>query len=201
MTAEPPTKFHLKFLSSTEGRTGSSESTLVKVPHCWKSRVAAHFFKNKVMIIVFLKWANDTMLLMVMEMRMSDWTDFVGVISVCFNVQVPSVLFCLIWYEVIWMFIIVNVNQSKRFEFLIKIWTDSKMILFSASVRFGFPYNSISSLSGRKFLKELNKTKRWIVCLWHLRKLTDKQCGPRSDCSCRSSLIWVHNVCLYAFVK
>ena len=174
MTAEPPTKFHLKFLSSTEGRTGSSESTLVKVPHCWKSRVAAHFFKNKVMIIVFLKWANDTMLLMVMEMRMSDWTDFVGVISVCFNVQVPSVLFCLIWYEVnfkwysIWMFIIVNVNQSKRFEFLIKIWTDSKMILFSASVRFGFPYNSISSLSGRKFLmkqvvRQINKYTTSVV--------------------------------------
>ena len=40
------------------------------------------------------------MLLMVMEMRMSDWTDFVGVISVCFNVQVQSVLFCLILYEV-----------------------------------------------------------------------------------------------------
>ena len=37
---------------------------------------------------------------MVMEMRMSDWTDFVGVISVCFKVQVPSVLFCLILYEV-----------------------------------------------------------------------------------------------------
>ena len=39
------------------------------------------------------------MFLMVMEMRMSDWTDFVGVISVCFKVQVPSVLFCLILYE------------------------------------------------------------------------------------------------------
>ena len=25
-----------------------------------------------------------------------------------------------------------------------------------------------------------------------------KQCGPRSDCSFRSSLISVHNVCLYA---
>ena len=25
-----------------------------------------------------------------------------------------------------------------------------------------------------------------------------KQCGPRSDCSCRSSLIWVHIICLYA---
>ena len=29
------------------------------------------------------------MLLMVMEMRMGNWTDFVGVISVCFNVQLP----------------------------------------------------------------------------------------------------------------
>ena len=25
-----------------------------------------------------------------------------------------------------------------------------------------------------------------------------KQCGPRSDCFSRSSLIWVHTVCLYA---
>ena len=53
MTAEPPTKFHLKFLSSTEGRTGSSESTLLKVPHCWKSRVAAHFFKNTPVAIIY----------------------------------------------------------------------------------------------------------------------------------------------------
>ena len=28
-----------------------------------------------------------------------------------------------------------------------------------------------------------------------------KPCGPRSDCSCRSSLIWVYTVCLYASVK
>ena len=103
------------------------QSTLLKMPHCWKPRVAAHFFKNKVMIIVFLNWANDIMLLVVIEMRMSDWMDFVAVISVCFKVQVPGVLFCLILYEVnfkwfsIWMFNIVNVNQSKRFEFLIKI--------------------------------------------------------------------------------
>ena len=35
-----------------------------------------------------------------------------------------------------------------------------------------------------------------VVCfsrlLKCLRSLYDKQCGPRSDCSCRSSLIWVH---------
>ena len=34
---------HLEFLSLKGGCTGSSESTLVKMPHCWKSHVAAHF--------------------------------------------------------------------------------------------------------------------------------------------------------------
>ena len=35
------TEQHLEFLSLTEGCTGSSESTLVKMPYCWKPRVAA----------------------------------------------------------------------------------------------------------------------------------------------------------------
>ena len=35
------TEHHLKFLSFRGGCTGSSESTLVKIPHCWKSHVAA----------------------------------------------------------------------------------------------------------------------------------------------------------------
>ena len=35
------TKQHLKFLSIKRGCTGSSESTLVKMPHKWKSHVAA----------------------------------------------------------------------------------------------------------------------------------------------------------------
>ena len=34
---------HFEFLSLTGGCTGSSESTLVKMPHCWKSNVMAHF--------------------------------------------------------------------------------------------------------------------------------------------------------------
>ena len=33
---------HLEFLSSKGGCTGSSESTIVKMPHCWKSHVKAH---------------------------------------------------------------------------------------------------------------------------------------------------------------
>ena len=40
-----------------------------------------------------------------------------------------------------------------------------------------------------------------VVCfsclLKCLRSLYGKQCGPRSDCSYRSSLIWVYTVCLY----
>ena len=35
------TEHHLEFLRSTGGCRGSSESTLVKMPHCWKSHVAA----------------------------------------------------------------------------------------------------------------------------------------------------------------
>ena len=40
-----------------------------------------------------------------------------------------------------------------------------------------------------------------VVCYFHLlkylRSLYGKQCGPRSDCSYRSSLFWVHAVCFY----
>ena len=36
------TEHHLEFLSLKGGCTGWSESTLVKMPHCWKSDVAAH---------------------------------------------------------------------------------------------------------------------------------------------------------------
>ena len=36
------TEHHLEIVSLKEGRAGSSESTLVKMPHCWKSCVATH---------------------------------------------------------------------------------------------------------------------------------------------------------------
>ena len=43
-----------------------------------------------------------------------------------------------------------------------------------------------------------------VVCfsrlLKCLRSLCGKQCGPRSDCSYRSSLFWVHAVCFYAYI-
>ena len=41
MTLKLLTEQHLQFLSLNEGCSDSSESTLIKVPHCWKSHVAA----------------------------------------------------------------------------------------------------------------------------------------------------------------
>ena len=38
------TEHLLEFLSLKGGCTGSSESTFVKMPHCWKSHVAAHYY-------------------------------------------------------------------------------------------------------------------------------------------------------------
>ena len=35
------TEYHLEFLSLKGGCTGSSESTFVKMPHCWKAHVTA----------------------------------------------------------------------------------------------------------------------------------------------------------------
>ena len=37
------TEHHLEFLSLKGGFRGSSESTHVKMPHCWKSHSLAHF--------------------------------------------------------------------------------------------------------------------------------------------------------------
>ena len=38
------TEHHLEFLSLPGGCRGSSESTHIKMPHCWKSHVLAHIF-------------------------------------------------------------------------------------------------------------------------------------------------------------
>ena len=42
MSVKLLTEHNMEFLSLKGDCTGSSESTLVKIPHCWKSRVTAH---------------------------------------------------------------------------------------------------------------------------------------------------------------
>ena len=52
MSVKLLTEHHLEFLSLKGGCIGSSESILVKMPHCWKSHVVAHF------MISFVALAN-----------------------------------------------------------------------------------------------------------------------------------------------
>ena len=42
MSVKLLTEHHLEFLSLNGGSTGSSETTHVKIPHCWKSHVTAY---------------------------------------------------------------------------------------------------------------------------------------------------------------
>ena len=44
MSVKVLTEHHLEFLSLKGGCTGSSMSTLVEMPHCWKSHVVAQLY-------------------------------------------------------------------------------------------------------------------------------------------------------------
>ena len=48
------TEHHLEFLSLKGGCIGSSGSTLVKMPHCWKYHVTAHYYKITCMICMMM---------------------------------------------------------------------------------------------------------------------------------------------------
>ena len=51
------TEHHLEFLSLTRGCRGSSESTLVKMPHCWKSHDAAQMRSMQLLVYLpFYPW-------------------------------------------------------------------------------------------------------------------------------------------------
>ena len=47
------TEHHLEFLSLTGGCRGSSESTHVKMPHCWKYHALAQILNSDVINLLF----------------------------------------------------------------------------------------------------------------------------------------------------
>ena len=51
MSVKQLTEHHLEFLSIKLGCTGSSESTLVKPPHCWKSHVTGQFYDGEMLYV------------------------------------------------------------------------------------------------------------------------------------------------------
>ena len=63
MTVKLLTEQHLEFLSLKEGCTGSSESTRIKMPHCWKSLVTAQMasFKRMTTTLFLSKSVEDDM--------------------------------------------------------------------------------------------------------------------------------------------
>ena len=47
LTVKLLTEHLLEFISLKRGCKGSSESTRVKIPHCWESHVTAHFVDSE----------------------------------------------------------------------------------------------------------------------------------------------------------
>ena len=48
------TGHNLEFRSFIVGCTGSSDSTHVKMPHCWKSHAAAHLLTLCLLVMIFV---------------------------------------------------------------------------------------------------------------------------------------------------
>ena len=62
MTVTLLIEHHLEFLSLKGGCIGSSESTPVKMPHCWKSHVMAHIQSTDTETQAS-NWSSDELLL------------------------------------------------------------------------------------------------------------------------------------------
>ena len=53
MSVKLLSKHHLEVLSLKGGCTGSLKSTHVKIPHCWRSHVAAHLLYTCMNFLLF----------------------------------------------------------------------------------------------------------------------------------------------------
>ena len=63
MSVKLLTEHHLEFLSLKGGCSGSSESTLVKIPHCWKSHVTAHFSSTQSYLELVISKESDNLVI------------------------------------------------------------------------------------------------------------------------------------------
>ena len=61
MSVKLLTEQHLEFLSLAGGCRSSSESTLAKMPHCWKSHVAAHMYSlcTKIAVRAVIQYSHN----------------------------------------------------------------------------------------------------------------------------------------------
>ena len=99
---------------------------------------------------------------------------------------------------------IVYFNKTVYLEFydILTVCTSSPRKYFvQIRVESQLREHSYEPLSGGVYLTLNAPIATKVVCFSHLlkclRSLYGKQCGPRSDCSFRSSLFWVQAVCFY----
>ena len=75
MSVKLLTEYHLEFLSLKGGFTGLSESTLVKILHCWKSHVTAQLFGEQfgvgVLLVYKFQGFKDKSMTLYLDMAIS----------------------------------------------------------------------------------------------------------------------------------
>ena len=71
MTVKLQTEHHFEFLSLKGGCRGSSESTLVKMPHCWKLHVTA-YIQTALLTLPCHSWQISSALLFVEMFKKPD---------------------------------------------------------------------------------------------------------------------------------
>ena len=74
---------------------------------------------------------------------------------------------------------------------------DSAKNILTSKVLYTHRYNCSKLTLNAPIATKVVCFSRLLKCL---RSLYGKQCGPRSDCSYRSSLFWVHTVCFYTYL-
>ena len=79
MTVKLLTEHHLEFLSLKGGCTGSSESTLVKMPHCWKSHVTAQMLFKGILLTMDILRANNN------KTQLQNFTLFIFLAAVIYD--------------------------------------------------------------------------------------------------------------------
>ena len=69
------TEHHLQFLSLKGGCRGSSESTHVKMPHCWKSRALAQSYPSQHTGLILIAYAHNPILIYTEVLIFTDWSE------------------------------------------------------------------------------------------------------------------------------
>ena len=120
------TKHNLEFLSLKGGCTGSSESTHVKIPHCWKSHVTAQIYDGELQVLPRMsERINNFQSVACMSHTDPSDLSIVGTCDICVTKSCDSIRL-IGWYNAV-----INLRHHvslKRFYELVMCKMFSKML-------------------------------------------------------------------------